>query len=57
MCIPRPFIVSIVDAGADPGEMDEAAEGIEWYLMDGLFAGGTPAVFSILRAIYDIHIA
>ncbi|WP_413318301.1 hypothetical protein AA0Z99_00115 [Agrococcus sp. 1P02AA] len=54
---PRSLIVSIVDPSAHPGESDIAAPGYEEYLLEALFAGGAPAVFSILRTIHDVHAA
>lgn len=53
---PRPMVVSIVDPSAHPGEPDLAAPDYERYLLEALFAGGAPAVFSILRTIHDVYV-
>ncbi|WP_405216537.1 hypothetical protein [Agrococcus sp. Ld7] len=53
---PQPLIVSIVDPTAHPGEPDIAVHDYEWYLMEALFSGGAPAVFSILRTIHDVYL-
>lgn len=56
---PQPLTVSFVDADADTGsaEADRAVPDYEWYLMETLFTGGAPAVFEVLRNIYDTHVS
>lgn len=57
IAFPRPLTVSIVDPDTSGSKPDIPAPDYERYLLEALFAGGAPAVFSILRTIHDVYVA